>query len=332
MSILVTKYDPLVAPLLNTGYANPSDVSGVNSLTVFQGVEGQQFSMATFVTEFDGSLFYTWATNNGNEEDGLGQWIKYAIINPTTMAVTHTGTVVAQDLNTWRTACGLWVRGSDLFALVRTNNEISYYKFVSTAAGWSYQGILFNGYLMNEAPQAHDGKWWVPLRNSGGTYLASGDIGNWDIQLVPETTGNNSIEPTLIFHNNEPNLILRNNTGAYLYRHYAGTTQLTNYPDARSKSHRVRLPDGRVAMLGNAIPYAMGSNRTKLHIGLGPDGLRVDTFKVVHKDPPPMKWGAIEVRNGWNYPNALVLGSYLYIASSLNKQDAVLSRVPLSSL
>ena len=102
----------------------------------------------------------------------------------------------------------------------------------------------------------------------------------------------------------------------------------TNIPDSRSKQCAGTLPDGRAFWVGN--PTGCKSRRA-LAIALSTDGYNFDKAFILAgpADLPPRRNEGRYKTLGYNYPKAVVLGDTLWISLSINKEDAVLYRVPL---
>ena len=105
----------------------------------------------------------------------------------------------------------------------------------------------------------------------------------------------------------------------------------TNIPDSRSKQCAGTLPDGRAFWVGNPTG---NKSRRALVLALSTDGYRFDKAFLIAgtADLPPRRYEGRYKTLGYNYPKAVVLGDNLWISLSINKEDAVLYRVPLKSL
>lgn len=106
---------------------------------------------------------------------------------------------------------------------------------------------------------------------------------------------------------------------------------LTNMPDARTKQSAGNLPDGTAFMVGN--PTASKS-RFPLAVVLSEDGYRFDRAFLLRSsaDMQPLRFEGQYKRPGYSYPKSIVWNDYLYVSYATNKEDAELTRVPLSSL
>ena len=105
----------------------------------------------------------------------------------------------------------------------------------------------------------------------------------------------------------------------------------TNIPDSRSKQCAGTLPDGRAFWVGNPTG---NKSRQVLALALSMDGYNFDKAFLLAgpEDLPPRRNGGRYKTLGYNYPKAAILGGTLWISLSINKEDAVLYRVPLKSL
>ena len=105
----------------------------------------------------------------------------------------------------------------------------------------------------------------------------------------------------------------------------------TNIPDSRSKQCAGTLPDGRAFWVGNPTG---NKSRRALALALSADGYHFDKAFLLAgpEDLPPRRREGRYKTLGYNYPKVSVLGDALWISLSINKEDAVLYRVPLKSL
>jgi hypothetical protein len=117
--------------------------------------------------------------------------------------------------------------------------------------------------------------------------------------------------------------LFRDNSGSkFLYRAFStdngrtwSTPVKTDFPDARSKLHAIRLKDGRYALVSNSNPL----KRDPLTIALSDDGLvYTKLFYLV---------------GGWvDYPHMMEHEGFLYIAHSGGKRSVEIQRVRLTDL
>jgi hypothetical protein len=105
----------------------------------------------------------------------------------------------------------------------------------------------------------------------------------------------------------------------------------TIIPDSRSKQCAGTLPDDRTFWVGN--PTGNKSRRI-LVLTLSEDGYCFDkAFLLASPDDlPPKRYEGRYKTLGYNYPKATVIGTDLWISLSVNKEDAVLFRIPWEKL
>ena len=104
-----------------------------------------------------------------------------------------------------------------------------------------------------------------------------------------------------------------------------------NIPDSRSKQCAGTLPDGRTFWVGNPTG---NKSRRLLVLALSEDGYCFDkAFLLASPDNlPPRRHEGRYKTLGYNYPKATVIGGDLWISFSVNKEDAVLFRIPWEDL
>lgn len=105
----------------------------------------------------------------------------------------------------------------------------------------------------------------------------------------------------------------------------------TDIPDSRSKQCAGTLPDGRAFWVGNPTG---NKSRRLLVLALSEDGYCFDKAFLLASpfDLPPRRHEGRYKTLGYNYPKATVIGGDLWISLSVNKEDAVLFRIPVGKL
>ncbi len=116
----------------------------------------------------------------------------------------------------------------------------------------------------------------------------------------------------------------------------------TNIPDSPSLDMALNTPDGTVLLVGNhcATAFDNPSNprhykRDILDIAVSLDGYFFDVTYVIKSGAHQWRVPQKEVRargGGPQYPDALVVGDYLYVMYSYGKEDIWCSRVALADL
>jgi len=108
----------------------------------------------------------------------------------------------------------------------------------------------------------------------------------------------------------------------------------TNFPDTGARANAGQLPDGQYYVINN--PLAMSAReggRAMLAISLSRDGLNFDRMAVLRFIAPQQRYkGAAKGANGYMYPHSVVVGNYLWVIYSINKEDIEVARIPLEDL
>ncbi|KAH8833967.1 hypothetical protein DL96DRAFT_1703596 [Flagelloscypha sp. PMI_526] len=111
----------------------------------------------------------------------------------------------------------------------------------------------------------------------------------------------------------------------------------SNIPDSNTKSFYGALPDGRTYLVSNLMYHATGARakqRQPLCISIASDGVHIDWAGVFHTNASTVivpDSRAIK-RVGFSYPHATIIGDYMYVGYSEDKEDIVIAKVPLKSL
>ena len=107
----------------------------------------------------------------------------------------------------------------------------------------------------------------------------------------------------------------------------------TSFPDACARTTAGNLPDGQVYVINNVLPLSTKKGgRSLLGISLSRDGLNFDRVAVIRFIPPPKRYEGRSKSIGYAYPHSVVVGEYLWVIHSVNKEDIELTRVPLTEL
>lgn len=108
--------------------------------------------------------------------------------------------------------------------------------------------------------------------------------------------------------------------------------QKTNMPDSRAKQSAGNLPDGTAYIVNNP---SGSKSREPLTITLSDDGKTFDRAFLLRaggsQQPAPIYEGLYK-RKGFSYPKSFVWKEHLYVAYGENKEDIVVTRIPLASL
>jgi hypothetical protein len=93
-----------------------------------------------------------------------------------------------------------------------------------------------------------------------------------------------------------------------------------------------KLPDGQVFVINAGWPMSNKyGGRTLQLISLSRDGLTFDRATAIQFRPPEPRYQGRSKREGYQ-AHAVAAGDYLVVMSSVNKEDIVITRIPLSAL
>lgn len=106
------------------------------------------------------------------------------------------------------------------------------------------------------------------------------------------------------------------------------TSVLTDVPDSRSKQSAGNLPDGTCYFVSNPVTNKF---RYPLVLTLSKDGTHFDTAYLLRtkQDISSIRYNGKAKRLGYSYPKSIVIGHYLYVSYSMNKEDVQFTRIPL---
>jgi len=104
----------------------------------------------------------------------------------------------------------------------------------------------------------------------------------------------------------------------------------TEFTDSSAKFHVGRLPDGRFYYVGN--PSTEPWYRTLFVLSLSEDGEDWTMSYILRNEETAPFFEGTYKDHGYQYPHSMVLGDYLYIAYSVNKEDIEVLRVSLGQL
>lgn len=241
---------------------------------------------------------------------------------------------------------GFWVRNGELLALVSLDEAAGFFgpslalrAFRWNAAGgkWEDIGVVRQDGINNFAPEKLPSGEWAMInrrhdyKDTGVDFLIGGVRALDDWKSVPVVRGAGgdvtlrAEEPIwyALPDGNLAALFRDNGKSGCIFRAFStdngrtwSTPVRTNFPDARSKLHAIRLRDGRYVLVSNANP----KKRDPLTLALSDDGLIFrELYYVV---------GGRHV----DYPHVMEHDGYLYIAHSGAKMSVEIERVRLADL
>ena len=241
---------------------------------------------------------------------------------------------------------GLWIREGQLIALVSLDEAAGAFgpslqlrglRWNGNKESWDDIGVICPNAINNFPPQKlPTGEWAMTRRKndynqSGVQFLIGGvdAVDHWNSVPMSRGAGGDlalrAEEPVWwpLPDGNLMALFRDNNLSRYLYRAFStdsGRTWSvpvkTDFPDARSKAHGLRLQDGRFVLVSNSNP----KKRDPLTLALSADGIVFDKlFYLVGGRPV-------------DYPHVLEHKGYLLIAHSGAKRSVEIERVRIADL
>jgi hypothetical protein len=239
---------------------------------------------------------------------------------------------------------GFWVREGQLLALASLDEAAGFFgpslalhafRWRAEGKKWEHIGVVQHNTINNFPPETlPNGEWAMSRRThdykkTGVQFLVGGVKTFDDWRSFPVVTDKDSAllaeEPLwwTLPDGNLVSLFRDNRHSGFLYRSFSidnGRTWSkpikTDFPDATSKLHGLRLSDGRFALVSNPHP----KRRDPLTLALSDDGLVFNKlFYLV---------GSRHV----DYPHMIEYGGVLFIAHSGAKRSVEIERVRLEDL
>ncbi len=247
-------------------------------------------------------------------------------------------------------ARGFWKREGELLALASLDEaagffgeslELRAFKWDEKSQKWNDYALVYDNAINNFPPKKLPSGEWLMSRRTydyskrGVDFLVGGTeaIDQWESYPVLGTSTELAAEEPYwwILPDGESLMALfrDNRRSGYLYRSFSidnGRTWSqpvqTDFPDARSKFHGLRLSNGQYVLISNSHP----KHRQWLTLAVSDDGMVFDRlFFLVEGD-----------KNGVDYPHVLEHDGYLYITHSGGyggrKQSVEVQRVKISDI
>jgi hypothetical protein len=238
---------------------------------------------------------------------------------------------------------GFWHRDDGLYALASLDEAAGFFgpslalhafRLSEDGTSWEEVGVIADDSINNFPPKRLPGGDWLMSRRPhnykqvGVQFLEGGGraIDEWESFPVLGSSDELAAEEPLWWELPDGNLkaLFRDNRrSGFLYRSFStdlgrswSTPVRTNFPDATSKFHGLRLSDGRYVLVSNANPR----RRDPLTIAVSEDGL---VFS---------KLGLLVGGRHVDYPHVLEHDGDLLVAFSGGKQSVEVLKVPIEAL
>ncbi len=333
----------------------PKEHAVVSDVTATGGV-----NQHNYLAHYDGRFWAMWSDGPALE-DRVGQVVKYATSDDglewsEAKFLTGYPPDSGPDSPHYNTrnpegfryiARGFWVRDGELLALVSLDEAAGFfgrslkllaYRWNPEEATWQEHGIVYDNAINNFPPKRlSTGEWMMSRRpynygSAGVDFLIGGveAFDRWEAFPVPK--GPLAAEEPYWWTLPDGNLMALfrdNRASGYIYRSFSsddGRTWSepvqTDFPDARSKFHGLRMSDGRYVLVSNSHPR----RRDPLTLAMSDDGMVFDRLFYL----------AGGERNGVDYPMVMEHDGYLYVAHSGGrggrKQSVEVERVRIADL
>jgi hypothetical protein len=240
-------------------------------------------------------------------------------------------------------ARGFWKRDNELLALASLDEaaeffgpglELHAFRWNSESLKWDDLGVISDNTINNFPPERlPDGQWMMSRRmfdykTTGVQFLVGGTrtLTEWESFPVLGSSSELAAEEPLwwTLPDNRLLAIFRDNRhSGFVYRSFSAdngrtwtTPERSNFPDATSKLHGLRLRDGRYVLVSNANP----KKRDPLVISVSSDGI---TFTQM---------GFLVGGRHVDYPHVMEHDGHLLIAFSGGKQSVEVLRVAIDQL
>lgn len=340
------------------------EVAGTETYTVYKpSASTDKYSNGVVMIEFNGWLYCQWQSS-AVHEDSTDTWVAYS---RSVDGKKWSAPIVLADARNdgHPTSGGWWVSGDSLIAYINfwldglsPRGGQVFYRTSKDGLIWSEQRsvLMDNGSPMigvfEQDPHA------LPSgRIINAAHFQPGLIVNpiytddpsgvrgWKkstyTNLSVSTNTSQEMEPSWFYQSNGSIvMVFRDQNSSY--RKIASLSSdrgltwslpvVTAMPDSRAKQSAGNLPDGTAYMVGNPRE---DKTRFPLVLTISSDGLEFDKAYVIRSggnDLQAQQYTGKAKTIGYSYPKSVVIGDFLYVAYSTNKEDVEISRIPLAEV
>lgn len=336
---------------------------GVETATVYQAEQGKsQYNHGAVLFAHNGTLYAQWQSSS-RDEDAADTRVLYATSRdglqwsaPEVLAPAREEAVV--------TSGGWWAAGDDLYAFINVwPHQLSprggYPEVFTSHKGgdWSgpvrpqfASGELLDGVIEQDfhaycgrlvtALHRQPGLLVTPIFTEDLSGLRGWTLGKFENSSVKKHVSR-ELEPSN-FRRKDGSLVMVFRDQQSSFRVLAAESkdcgetwsqvQKTNMPDSRAKQSAGNLPGGTAYIVNNP---SGSKTREPLTITLSDDGALFDRAYLLRAGGDKLegpRYTGLYKRKGFSYPKSYVWKDHLYVAYGENKEDIVITRIPLASL
>ena len=317
--------------------------------------EAEGVNQHNYLAYHDGRYWIMWSDGPG-KEDRVGQVVKFSNSDdgvnwdtPRFLTPYPPGAKpdseyygVRSDKGLRWIARGFWQPDGELLAIVSLDEagkffgpslQLMLFRWDSETLAWDEAGVLADNAINNFPPKRlPTGEWMTSRRthdykDTGVQFLVGGVEGldQWSSFPVLKESDLDAEEPYwwVLPDNNLMALFRDNNRSGYLFRSFSidngrtwNTPVRTNFPDARSKFHGIRMSDGRYALVSNVNPH----QRDPLALSISDDGIIFNQM------------GYLVGGRNVNYPHMMEHDGHLLIAYAGDKRTVEVLKIRLEDV
>ncbi|WOX04521.1 sialidase family protein [Microbulbifer pacificus] len=336
----------------------------VEHTTVFRGEQGKsQYNHGAVLYGFGDKLYLQWQSS-ARDEDAADTSVLYASSRDGLHWSEPRILEKARD-NAVVTSGGWWSAGNTLYAFINVwPNDLQprggHVEVLASSDGIHWKnmgrptfadGRPLNGVIEQDFHRYHGGRIVTALHRQPGlraTPIYTDDpsaLSGWKpgefANLSVENDVSRELEPSsfqradgalvMVFRDQQSSFhvlasVSKDNGATW------SQAEWTNLPDSRAKQSAGNLPDGSAYLVNNP---SSSKSREPLAISLSRDGKTFDRAFLLRAggnqlaDP---RYEGLYKRKGFSYPKSFVWKDNLYVAYGENKEDIVVTRIPLTSL
>lgn len=342
-----------------------SFAANAETITIFRPRDDtDKCSHGVVLLPFKGYLYAQWQSSS-QDEDGADTWVAYSR-SPNGKDWTAPMTLAPQSAKGFYTNGGWWTDGERLISYLNfwpCETDIrqgGFTEYITSTDGitWSAPKPLLNnhgqpitGVFEQDPHTLPDGRIISAFHEQPGLKVApyytddptglSGWTKGQMSNLPHPGPESREMEPSWFYRADGAVVMVFRDQAESFYKLASVSTDrgatwstpvLTNMPDSRSKQSAGNLPDGTAFQVSNPSNNRI---RIPLVITLSRDGQLFDRAYLLRSggaDLQPLRYPGQYKRAGFSYPKSVIWNDVFYVSYATNKEDAQLTRVPLSSL